>query len=403
MAAGKCYDNVPELLSRLFSSAVQSLWIATAFLDSCGASLMREAISRGVSVRLLVPSDVGPDVLRGLEGAEIRIYSGEFMHMKLYIADGKAYGGSANLTCNVLRGINIETLCEVDPESAVKIFNSYWAKASPYIPEAIKQIPKCLVEVKDLGDSISFKNPFEGYELTVYRSMPYSVLLSPAARRMVHMAPQMLTTSFLKYILPPSKSRSVDVGSIASLWASYSANAKELGHEDLSEEDRVRVNKIFSILSSTVKSLESSLESSMIKQAEGEARKISDIIASKVKELAGRDVEVRQSPPWLSLHYWIAENILTIPITLHISVYIDSEDEKLVEDLASRVSKAVEEIKATAKSYVDKMLEDASKTAREILQGVRRCGIASKARVNLTLSLYIDGHSYEYNLGETTL
>jgi len=167
MAAGKCYDNVPELLSRLFSSAAQSLWIATAFLDGCGASLIREAVSRGVSVRLLVSSEVGPDVLRGLEATEVRIYSGAFMHIKLYIADGKAYGGSANLTCNVLRGLNIETLCDVDPASAVKIFNSYWARASPYMPEAVEQIPKCLVEVRDLGDSISFKKPFEGYELIV--------------------------------------------------------------------------------------------------------------------------------------------------------------------------------------------------------------------------------------------
>jgi len=47
MAAGKCYDIASELLSRLFSSAAQSLWIATAFLDSCGVSLIRKAISRG--------------------------------------------------------------------------------------------------------------------------------------------------------------------------------------------------------------------------------------------------------------------------------------------------------------------------------------------------------------------
>ena len=217
MAAGKCYDIASELLSRLFSSAAQSLWIATAFLDSCGVSLIRKAISRGVGARLLISSEVGPDVLRALEGAEIRIYLGGFMHMKLYIADGRAYGGSVNLTCPVLGDLNVETLCDVDPASAVKIFNSYWARASPYMPEAVEQIPKCLVEVRDLGNSISFKNPFEGYELIVYRSMPYSVLLSPAARRMVHMAPEILTTYSLEYILPSSKRRSVDVGSIASL------------------------------------------------------------------------------------------------------------------------------------------------------------------------------------------
>jgi hypothetical protein len=218
---------------------------------------------------------------------------------------------------------------------------------------------------------------------------------------MVHMAPQILTTYSLGYILPPNKWRSVDVGSIASLWAVYSSNAKELGHEDLPEEDRVRVSKILSILSSTVNSLESSIKPLIEKQAEGEARKILDIVAGKVKELAGKDVEIMLSGPWLSLHYSIAENTLSILIRQTMSAYVDSEE--LAEQLSGRMPKALEEIKATAKSHVDKLLEDASKTAWGILQGMRRCGIAPKARVSLTLSLYIDGHSYEYRLGETTL
>jgi len=231
--------------------------------------------------------------------------------------------------------------------------------------------------------------------------MPYSVLLSPAARRMVHMAPQILTTYSLEYILPSSKRRSVDVGSIASLWAVYSSNAKELGHEDLPEEDRVRVSKILSILSSTVNSLESSIRPLIEKQAEEEARKILDIIAGKVKELARKDVEIRLSPPWLSLHYSIAENTLAIPISLTMSVYLDSEE--LAKHLPGRMPKAIEEIKAAAKGYIDSLLGRVSEIAQENLQMVRRCGIASKVLVSLTLSLYIDGQNYEYRLGETTL
>jgi hypothetical protein len=44
-----------------------------------------------------------------------------------------------------------------------------------------------------------------------------------------------------------------------------------------------------------------------------------------------------------------------------------------------------------------------SEIAQENLQRVRRCGIASKVLVILTLSLYIDGQNYEYRLGKTTL
>ncbi|MDT7890313.1 MAG: hypothetical protein RQ885_15235 [Desulfurococcales archaeon] len=76
----------------------------------------------------------------------------------------------------------------------------------------------------------------------------------------------------------------------------YSSNAKELGHEDLPEEDRVRVSKILSMLSSTVNSLESSIRPLIEKQVEEEARKILDIIAGKVKELARKDVEMSYHP-----------------------------------------------------------------------------------------------------------
>jgi hypothetical protein len=405
MDTGKCYDNVAELLSSLFSNAVQSLWIATAFLDSCGTRLVKEAISRGVSVKLLVSSEVGPEVLRDLEGAEIRIYSETFMHMKLYIADGRAYSGSANLTCPVLKGLNVETLCDVDPASAVKIFNSYWAKASPYVPVSAEHIPKCLLEARDLGDRISFKNTFEGYELIVYKIIPYSVLLTPIAKRMVYMAPQSLIKSSypgyleLKYALPPRWVHSVDVGSITSLWKEYSDNAKNVGHEDLPEEDKVRVNKILSMLSSMINSLENSMKTLVEKQTERVAREIIDIIADKVSKLTGKNVEVRLSGPSLSPYYSIAENTLTIRIAMSANV----GGKEAVKDLANLESKIVEEIKATSKTYVDKLLEDISKATRELLQEVRRCGIASKTLIDLTFSLYIGGREYKYNPGEVAV
>jgi len=83
------------------------------------------------------------------------------------------------------------------------------------------------------------------------------------------------------------------------------------------------------------------------------------------------------------------------------SVYLDSEE--LAEHLSGRMPKAIEEIKAAAKGYIDSLLGRVSEIAQENLQRVRRCGIASKVLVSLILFLYIDGQNYEYRLGETTL
>jgi hypothetical protein len=70
------------------------------------------------------------------------------MHAKMYIADGKALIGSANLTCPVLEGKNVEILCEVPLEQVVKSFNALWNAASA------PSMEKLLLRIKDAGNRV---------------------------------------------------------------------------------------------------------------------------------------------------------------------------------------------------------------------------------------------------------
>jgi len=78
----------------------------------------------------LTSAEVDEDVLKELaEIAEVSVVKEKFIHMKLYIVDGKSLTGSANLTCPVPEGRNIEILCEIPLKEAVKNFNTLWTSA----------------------------------------------------------------------------------------------------------------------------------------------------------------------------------------------------------------------------------------------------------------------------------
>lgn len=136
-----CYSlgEVSKKLRELVEGSLQSLWIASAFIDRCGVELLKNAYRKGVQVRVLTSAEVDEDVLKELAKiAEVRVIRERFMHMKLYIADGKALTGSANLTCPVLEGKNIEILCEIPLEEAVKNFTTLWTSAGGLeLPEEI--------------------------------------------------------------------------------------------------------------------------------------------------------------------------------------------------------------------------------------------------------------------------
>ena len=143
-----CYSlsDVSKKLKELVEGALQSLWVASAFIDRCGVELLKRVCARGVQVRVLTSTEIDEDVLRELaEVAEVRVVKEKFMHMKLYIADGKALTGSANLTCPVLEGKNIEILCEIPIEEAVKSFNTLWESAEG--PEFLQE--ELWLRVKD--------------------------------------------------------------------------------------------------------------------------------------------------------------------------------------------------------------------------------------------------------------
>ena len=53
-----------------------------------------------------------------------------FIHIKLYIADDKAWVGSANMTVSAWKH-NIEVLVPIDLETARRIFERAWSMASP--------------------------------------------------------------------------------------------------------------------------------------------------------------------------------------------------------------------------------------------------------------------------------
>jgi len=145
-----CYflDEVSKRLRELVEGAMQSIWVATAFIDRCGVELLKKAGDRGAQVRVLTSAEVDEGVLRELtKFAEVRIIKERFMHAKIYIADGKALIGSANLTCPVLEDKNIEILCEVPPEEAVKRFNELWTSAGGV--EAVLQPKELWLRIRD--------------------------------------------------------------------------------------------------------------------------------------------------------------------------------------------------------------------------------------------------------------
>jgi len=150
-----CYSlaEVSKRLRDLVEGAVQSVWVATAFIDRCGVDLLKKAGSRGAQVRVLTSAEVDEDILRELARlAEVRVVKERFMHAKMYIADGKALIGSANLTCPVLEGKNIEILCEVSLEEAVKRFNELWTSAGGI--EALLQSKELWLRIKDTSQRI---------------------------------------------------------------------------------------------------------------------------------------------------------------------------------------------------------------------------------------------------------
>lgn len=155
-----CYSlsDVSKKLKELVEGALQSLWVASAFIDRCGVELLKRIRAKGVQVRVLTSTEIDEDVLRELaEVAEVRVVKEKFMHMKLYIADGKALTGSANLTCPVLEGRNIEILCEIPLEEAVKNFNTLWKSAE----EAKLKLEEFWLKVKDTPQRVIIKSRIE--------------------------------------------------------------------------------------------------------------------------------------------------------------------------------------------------------------------------------------------------
>jgi hypothetical protein len=149
-----CYglSDVPGKLREHIESATQSLWVSTAFLDNCGLELLKTVSGKGVELRVLVSTAVSSELVKEISKfANVRVLEEKFMHAKMYIADGKALIGSPNLTCPVLEGKNIEVLCEVAAEEAVKVYNSLWENARPFKPEVPRTL---LLRIKDTPNRI---------------------------------------------------------------------------------------------------------------------------------------------------------------------------------------------------------------------------------------------------------
>jgi len=150
-ASQVCYSlaDASKKLRELVEGATQSVWVATAFIDRCGVDLLKKAGARGVQVKVLTSVEVGEGIVKELtKFAEVRVVREKFMHAKMYIADGKALIGSANLTCPVLDGKNVEILCEVPLEQVVKSFNALWNAASA------PSMEKLLLRIKDAGNRV---------------------------------------------------------------------------------------------------------------------------------------------------------------------------------------------------------------------------------------------------------
>jgi hypothetical protein len=63
-----CYslDEVSKRLRELVESAMQSVWVATAFIDRCGVDLLKKVSDSGAQVRVLTSAEVDEDILREL-------------------------------------------------------------------------------------------------------------------------------------------------------------------------------------------------------------------------------------------------------------------------------------------------------------------------------------------------
>jgi phosphatidylserine/phosphatidylglycerophosphate/cardiolipin synthase-like enzyme len=71
-----CYSlgEVSKRLRELVENAMQSVWIATAFIDRCGVDLLKRTGDRGAQVRVLTSAEVDEDILRELtKFAEVRV------------------------------------------------------------------------------------------------------------------------------------------------------------------------------------------------------------------------------------------------------------------------------------------------------------------------------------------
>jgi hypothetical protein len=173
-ASQVCYSlaDASKKLRELVEGATQSVWVATAFIDRCGVDLLKKTGARGVQVKVLTSVEVDEGIVKELtKFAEVRVVREKFMHAKMYIVDGKALIGSANLTCPVLEGKNIEILCEVPLEQAVKSFNALWNTASALSME------KLLLRIKDAGNRVVIESQLgQGLHLEIDKLLKRPVI-----------------------------------------------------------------------------------------------------------------------------------------------------------------------------------------------------------------------------------
>jgi len=155
MSSSVCYslNDVPGKLREHIESSTRSLWVSTAFLDNCGLELLKTISGKGVELRVLVSTCVGSELLGKISKfTDVRVMGEGFMHANIYIADDKALIGSPSLTCPVLEGKNIEVLCEIPVEEAVKVYNSLWENARPFKLETLQ------LRIKDSPDKITISS-----------------------------------------------------------------------------------------------------------------------------------------------------------------------------------------------------------------------------------------------------
>jgi len=151
MSSSVCYSlsDVPRKLREHIESSTRRIWVSSAFLDNCGLELLKTISGKGVELKVLVSTCVGSELLEKISKfADVRVMGEGFMHANIYIADYKALIGSPNLTCPVLEGKNLEVLCEIPVEEAIKVYNSLWENARPFKLETLQ------LRIKDSPDKI---------------------------------------------------------------------------------------------------------------------------------------------------------------------------------------------------------------------------------------------------------